>query len=320
MFPSSIPLMGATKLVALFFITLKNQDNMEMQKASRKNAKIKMALQGPSGSGKTFSALLLAYGLCGDWSKIVVIDTENRSADLYSHLGDYLTLPLSAPYHPEKYIEAIAVCEKGGMQVIIIDSISHEWEGSGGILDLHGNMTGNSFTNWAKLTPRHNGFIQAILQSPCHIIGTMRTKQDYVLSERNGKQVPEKVGLKAIQRDGLEYDFTLVFDLDIKNNATASKDRTGLFFGKPGHILLPPTAHKILEWCNSGIQVSVDAVSERINDCRSLSELLQLYKQFPQYNGSLQSAFEQRKRHLIINQGVKDQLTHLPINNNGTSH
>jgi hypothetical protein len=113
---------------------------MQLYKAERKKARIKMALQGPSGSGKTMSALLIAFGLCGEWNKIAVIDTENHSADLYAHLGGYNVLSISAPFTPEKYIEAINVCENAGIEVIIIDSISHEWEGIGGILDIHSNM------------------------------------------------------------------------------------------------------------------------------------------------------------------------------------
>ena len=123
---------------------------MEIRKAQRKQAKIKLALQGPSGSGKTMSALLLASGLTS-YSKIAVIDTENHSADLYAHLGDYNVLQLSQPFSPERYIKAIETCEQAKMEVIIIDSISHEWEGVGGILDVHGAMPGNSFTNWNKV-------------------------------------------------------------------------------------------------------------------------------------------------------------------------
>lgn len=209
---------------------------MEIQKAQRKQAVIKMGLQGPSGSGKTYSALLLAYGLVGDWSKLVVIDSENHSADLYSHLGEYSVLTISAPFSPEKYIEAITLCEAAGMQAIIIDSISHEWEGQGGVLDIHSDMGGNSFTNWSRVTPRHNAFVNKILQSPAHIISTIRSKQDYILSEKNGKFVPEKVGLKGVTRDGMDYEFTIVLDLDLKHNANSSKDRTGLFMDKPQYI------------------------------------------------------------------------------------
>ena len=195
----------------------------------KKQAKIKMALQGCAGSGKTYSALLLAYGLTKDWSRIAVIDSENGSADLYANLGGYNVLPIT-DYSPETYIEAINVCENAGMEVIIIDSISHCWDF---LLEYHAGLMGNSFVNWAKVTPRQNAFIQRILQSKCHVICTMRTKQDYVLNEKNGKMVPEKVGLKAVMRDGVDYEFTIVLDIDLKHHAVASKDRTGLFMGRP---------------------------------------------------------------------------------------
>lgn len=287
---------------------------MQLQKASRKNAKIKMALQGPSGSGKTMSALLLAFGLCGDWTKIAVIDSENHSAELYSHLGGYNVLNFGAPYSPERYSEAIGICEQSGIEVIVIDSLSHEWDF---IIDYHSNMAGNSFTNWSKVSPRHNGLIQKILASDCHVISTIRTKQDYVLNERNGKMVPEKVGLKSVQRDGLEYDFTLVFDIDMKNIATASKDRTGMFFGKPGQKLSAVIGQQINQWCNSGDDLTVDDISLRINECRSLNDLLQTYKMYPQFKAALQSEYEQRKRELIVQKEVQTQLANQSISSNG---
>ena len=222
---------------------------MHLQKASRKKAKIKLCLQGPSGSGKTYSALLVAYGLCNDWTKICVIDTENHSADLYSHLGEYNTISLTGPYTPERYMQAIEVCVKAGIEVIIIDSLSHEWEY---IINFHASLSGNSFTNWGKVTPRHNEFIQTLLDTNKHVIATVRTKQDYVLNEKNGKMVPEKIGLKPIQRDDLEYLFTLTFEIDRNHIAQSTKDRTGLFTNKQGQVINANTGRSILEWCNYG--------------------------------------------------------------------
>jgi hypothetical protein len=202
-----------------------------------------------------------------------------------------------APYNPERYIEAIDTCVKAGMEVVILDSITHEWEN---LIDFHASMTGNSFTNWAKITPRHNAFVQKLLQTPIHVISTIRTKQDYVLSEKNGRMVPEKIGLKSVQRDGLEYEFTLVFDLDMKNNATASKDRTGLFVGKPAELLSTETGKLIQHWCQTGEQIEVDEMSERIGSCLSMEELLTLYNMFPQYQEVLNAEFKRRKRELIM--------------------
>lgn len=278
---------------------------MKLQTAQRKRAKIKMGLQGPSGSGKTMSALLVAYGLCQDWSKIAVVDSENHSSELYANLGQYKTCQLEPPQTPERYIEAIELCEKEGAEVIILDSITHEWEY---LIDYHASLQGNSFTNWSKITPRHNDFVKKILQSPCHIICTMRTKQDYVLSERNGKMLPEKVGLKSVQRDGMDYELTIVFDLNIKNHATASKDRTGLFFGKPEQKLSVETGKTIAQWCNTGSEPSVDDVVDRINQSKSIQELLTLYNQFPQFQETLRPEYEAQKRRIIVSPEVKTQL------------
>jgi len=289
---------------------------MKLQKATRKRAKIKMALQGPSGSGKTYSALLIAFGLCEDFSKVAVIDTEHHSAELYAHLGGFQVLNLSGPFTPEKYIQALDVCQKAGMEVVIIDSVTHEWEN---LLEYHSSLQGNSFTNWAKVTPRHSGFIKKILQAPFHVISTVRTKQDYVLNEKNGRMIPEKVGLKSVQREGLDYEWTLVFDLDMKNNAIASKDRTGLFFGKPETKVSMDIGKQILEWCQSGSDISANDVSERIGECKSINELLTLYKTFPQFQEVLKRDYEKRKRELIINTPDKrNDLLLVPIVKNGT--
>ncbi len=281
---------------------------MELRQATRKQAKIKMALQGPSGSGKTMSALLLAYGITGNWDKIAVIDTENHSADLYAHLGSYNVLPMNKPYTPERYIDAIDMCEKAGMEVIILDSITHEWDGTGGILDIHQTMIGNSFTNWAKVTPRHNAFVQRFLQSPSHIIATIRTKQDYVLSEKNGKMVPEKVGLKGVTREGMDFEFTLVFDLDIKHMASASKDRTGLFMDKPESVITPETGRMILEWCDTGIKLS--DILEEIRTSDSVEHLRTLLRRYPQYRKELEPAAIARKHQISETIEIQNPISH----------
>lgn len=285
---------------------------MQLRKSERKKAKIKMALQGSAGAGKSFSALLLAQGLTDNkLEKVAVIDTENGSADLYAHLGSYNVLTLKPPYTPESYIKAIKVCEDAGMEVIILDSISHCWDE---LLDFHSKLAGNSFTNWAKVTPRQKMFVDKILQADAHVIATIRTKQDYVLNQINGKFVPEKVGLKAVQRDGLDYEFTLVFDVDIKHFASSSKDRTGLFMGTPDFVISAETGKDILEWCNSGAEVedtisinpgllqstsvSVESVKGKIAYTNNIQELILLYKEYPEHQEVLRTDFEIRKSFL----------------------
>lgn len=275
---------------------------MHLQQASRKKAKIKLGIQSPSGGGKTMSALLIAYGLCGNWSKIAVIDTESNSADLYAHLGEYKTLSLEPPYSPERYMEGIDICLEAGIEVIIIDSTSHEWDN---LLDYHSSLQGNSFTNWAKVTPRHEAFVNKILQSNVHVICTIRSKTDYVLTEKNGKQVPEKVGLKAHQRDNLEYEFTLVFELSMAHHAKTSKDRTGLFMGKAEFVPTIDTGRLIAEWCNQGIDdpslITYEQVMSSISSCTGIEELNNLYNSHPKYQQALRNEFTTRKHQIQNN-------------------
>ena len=278
---------------------------MQLRQSERRKAKIKIGLQGCAGSGKTYSALLLAKGLTNnDYSKVAIIDTENGSADLYAHLGNYNVLSLTPPFTPENYIKAIEVCENAGMEVIILDSISQSWEE---LLDYHSSLAGNSFTNWAKVTPRQNAFIDKILQCNAHVIATMRTKQDYVLNQKDGKFIPEKVGLKAVQRNDLDYEFTIVFDVDIKHFAVSSKDRTGLFMDKPEFKISAETGKMILDWCNEGAEkvplstnrLSEIQVLENIKYCNTIAELLALYKQYPEYQENLKPHYEEKKSMLV---------------------
>lgn len=227
---------------------------MQITKASRKKCFMKLGLSGASGFGKTYSGLLIAYGLTNDWNKICVIDTENGSASLYSHLGEFNTIELHAPYSPERYIQAINACIDAKMEVIIIDSISHEWDGKGGCLEIHQDL-GGQFATWAKVTPRHQAFVNAILTSKCHIITTIRRKQDYELVKNDkGKNEPQKVGMKEVTREGFEYELTCNLELiNDKHLAKASKDRTGLFMGQPEFVITTETGHMIKKWCDEGI-------------------------------------------------------------------
>jgi hypothetical protein len=258
---------------------------IQIRRATRQKVKIKMAFEGASGSGKTTSALLTAKGLCGNMEKVIVLDTENRSSELYCHLGEFSVIEMLPPFTPESFIEAINEAYKAGFEVIIIDSASAEWVGVGGVLEMHAVMAGNSFTNWNKLTPRHQNFVNAILNTDCHFICNLRTKTDYVLVEKNGKQVPEKVGMKPETRENLDYEMTVVFSLDQKNNAIASKDRTNLFFNKPQFIPSEKTGEMIKDWCESGIdskQEVTEAIA-KLAKCDNVDDLSLLRETLPSY-------------------------------------
>lgn len=257
----------------------------KLRKATRQKAKIRLGLSAVSGGGKTYSALLIAYGLCGDWSKIALIDTENGSGDLYAHLGAYNVLSLNAPYSPERYIECINDCENEGMEVIVVDSITHEWEGKGGCLQIQESL-GGKYQDWAKVTPRHQAFIDAILQSKCHVITTVRRKQDYEMTkDSGGKMKVEKAGLKEVTREGFEYELTANLELDVRHNATASKDRTGLFEGKPAFVPSIETGQMILEWCENGedVNVAIEDAINKLKNCESADDLKTLYDMLPEY-------------------------------------
>ena len=287
---------------------------MKLQKAERHQVKLRIGLSGPSGFGKTYSALLLAHGITNDWNKIAIIDTENKSASLYSHLGDFNVLSLEEPYSPERYLKAIKLCEESDVEIIIIDSISAEWQGKGGILEIHEQL-GGRFQDWAKVTPRHQSFIDAIVQSKCHIITTTRRKVDYSLDQdSNGKTKVMKLGMKEITREGFEYELTVNFELlNDKHLVSASKDRTGLFMGKPEFIINSNTGKKLINWCNQGI--SIDKIKEQINTCESLEALKQIYNQYPNLSKELYPVVMSRKE---VIDAVSTQLidSHSVIENN----
>lgn len=241
---------------------------IQIRKATRKKAKLRLGIAAPSGAGKTYSSLLLAFGLGG---KVGLIDTEHGSGDLYAHLGEYDVITLGAPFTAKSYLEAIKAFEDAQYDVIIIDSLSHAWAGEGGLLDKQGKAaerTKNSYTAWREVTPDHNALVNAMLQSPCHIIATMRSKVDYVLEMNDkGKQTPKKVGMAPVQREGMDYEFTVMLDIDKDHVATSSKDRTGLFDGEY-FTITKQTGEKLLNWLNSG----VDEIAELEKALESVEE------------------------------------------------
>lgn len=233
-------------------------NTFQLRKAERKQIKVRVGLSSPSGGGKTYSSLLLAYGITNDWSKIALIDTESGRGDLYSDLGEYNIVRLKAPFSPERYIEYIEGCEDAGIEVIIIDSISHEWEGKGGCLEInealaHAKYRGNTWSAWNETTPRHQKFIEKIITSDCHIITTVRNKVDTVMGE--DKKV-KKVGVKEITREGFEYELLVNFNIDRDTHKViASKDNTRLFEGKDPFVITPDTGKQLLKWVMSGKKV-----------------------------------------------------------------
>lgn len=186
------------------------------QKATKKQARLRMAFVGPSGSGKTFSALRVASGL---GKKVALVDTERGSAAKYADRFSFDVLELDE-FSPKKYMEAIRAAGDAGYEVLVIDSLSHAWNGKGGALEMVDqaavrSKSKDSFGAWREVTPIHNELVDTILRAKCHVIVTMRVKQEYVLEKNdNGKMVPRKVGLAPVQRDGMEYEFDVVGDLD----------------------------------------------------------------------------------------------------------
>lgn len=235
------------------------------RRAEKKKVKLKMAVQGPSGSGKTWGALALAKNLWPN-ARICVVDTENGSSELYADRFEFDTISLAPPFHTDRYIACIDSAVRLGYDVLIIDQISHQWDGEGGILrrkeELDRRPGSNSFTNWSAFTPEHEKFKQAIVQAPIHLIATMRSKQDHIMvTNDKGKQTPQKVGLAPIQRDGFDYEFTLVFDVQMDHKATVGKDRTALFSEQIIDLASPKIADYLRAWMDSGATVKSDAMT-----------------------------------------------------------
>ncbi len=236
---------------------------MAFQKAVKTKAKLRLGLSGLAGSGKTFSALGIGSALGklmrkhghGD-GRMAVIDSERGSASLYADKFDFDVCELDS-FSPLAYVDKIKEAESAGYDIIIVDSLTHAWAGKDGALDQKDQAAdrgGNSWTAWRSVTPKHNALVDAMLGSKSHLIATMRQKMEYVQETENGKTSIKKVGLAAIQREGMEYEFTLVGDVDLSHALKISKSRCigfialGDLFEKPGENF----ANRIYDWLSNG--------------------------------------------------------------------
>lgn len=229
------------------------------KKAVRENIWVKVLSIASSGGGKTFSSLRMADGFAKELSKltgkeerIAYIDTESRRSTYYADKFDFDILEINAPFTPEKYIEAIEMAIQAGYKVLVLDSMTHEWSGKGGCLEIHSKIPGNSYTAWGKVTPRHEAFTDKVIDSPIHIFATVRGDDKYVLEEVNGKQIPRKIPLGYSQRKDTEYLFTVSFMLEQDTHiATAVKDNTHIFEDK-NDILTEDHGRQLCQWANTG--------------------------------------------------------------------
>lgn len=225
-------------------------------KATKKAAKARIALEGPSGSGKTYTSLTTARALAPN-GRIAVIDTEHRSASLYADEFDFDTLELDS-YDPQVLIQALAAAAAGGYDAVIVDSLSHFWMGTDGMLEqvdraAKRSAGGNTFGGWKEMRPVERRMIEAMLAYPGHLVATMRTKTEWVIEENErGRKVPRKIGLKAEQREGLEYEFTLVATMDQENTLVVTKSRCRALSGA---VITRPDASfgtTLLDWLQDG--------------------------------------------------------------------
>lgn len=237
---------------------------IQFKKAEKTQSRLRMALVGPPGSGKTYTALKFAVellailkekGLLKGNGRIAVIDSEKGSSEKYAHIFDFDVCPLEK-FSPIDYVDTIAAAELAGYEIIITDSLSHAWAGKDGALEQVDKFAqrdkGNSFGAWRHVTPQHNKLVDKLTSCRAHLIATMRVKVEWILEkdDRTGKQKPVKVGMAPVQREGLEYEFDVVGDLDDMNFFRVTKTRCpelhAAVIEKPGADLAKTLAHWLL--------------------------------------------------------------------------
>jgi len=285
-----------------------------IRKATRKKAKARIGIAGASGSGKTYSSLLIAFGLADESNpKVGVIDTENASAELYApefeKYGGYYVITLTPPFDPLQYIEAMKAFEKENFDVIIIDSLSHAWAGTGGLLEQHTKLIESGQTNfsaWKGITPKHNKLMESIILSPAHVISTFRAKSAYLVDNSEGKTKIIKVGTTPIQREGIEYEFTIFMELNPDHTAKVTKDRTGLFDQK---LFIPKieTGIKVKKYLESGITLEEELIMV-LRQAKTLDELKALWEKRVSFE-IISLKEEQRQKIIECKNEMKKKLT-----------
>jgi hypothetical protein len=290
--------------------------NFEIVRAQRSQARLRLGLTGPSGGGKTWSSLLVAKGIVeallagGGVSgtiegKIGLIDTERKSAQLYSHLVPFDCIEMEAPYSVDRYLAALRQFEKAGYLVVVIDQVTHAWSGVGGLLEVAERLSKgqgqNSFNAWATATPEYQRFVDGLLASPCHLICTMRQKTKWELTEKqnaSGRMVksPTRIGLAPEMRAGFEYEFTTLLGLSVEGNvATCLKDRSQVFgeIGEACGRLDESWGRRLTAWLTTGAVLTEDpdlgppldrmaavaaAGTRRINACQTGPDLARVFE------------------------------------------
>lgn len=227
---------------------------IEIRKASKEKAKLRMFISGPSGSGKTYTSLKLA-SLFG--KKICVIDTEFGSAEKYADEFDFDVIRLDQPTI-EGYMDCLDAMAEGGYDCGVVDSATHAWYAAQELVDKAAarSKSGNTYMAWGEVTPQWNKFLRKIISMPFHVFCTARSKSEYVLDkdERTGRSTPRKLGMAAIIREGAEFEFDVAGEMDLQHNLIINKTRCSKLdqgvYPKPGK----EPATQLLEWLSSGVE------------------------------------------------------------------